>query len=702
MSTRSTRRLPVLNNIESLLLAQSVWNLGANKSTWSPIAKILSKHPLLSRPKSFFTAQSCLSMYETLMKDAGLEQNESTSVPHGQSLAFRVIPIDSIPAAGVNLQLAQKHYRSRFLELQGLILNEESKFKTVLKEIEDIRAGLWDKQDPDSKTKTRAESPAQPQSSPPQTQITDEIFSGSDLSGVTESADSAPSHSQPENETSGSPIQAHQDVQMEDTTPSTAKSDNLEKQTVDKARSRSPTLQHQAKDIPDEAAEEITITPNSDQAATETTPTTEIISKSDRPSPSITTKEECASAETLDKHDQLEDHKLMEVTRAVEDEDMSSHSECVVQRQEEEEEEVTQEEKNEEEEEEASQGREESEMAEERPKYQNEKDEDNVSQKEEEITGPPEDAVIVDTDQNVEEEPSSPKSVQDNEADSDLEPEPLHFPVAETIDSEVDPTPDDGQSSEMEEPVAPARRSSRRRKSSAAPVPPLQTRTRLRSKARASETELHAAPAIDSDNDGDPEAKEDTPQMEEERASSPFDGAMTRRRDGKRKASFLESAGSPHDKKRLREDSEPVDEEEPGPSSHNPRARITRHATRTEEQVAMKRFQSVIGMLHSQISQHRNGNIFHNPIKNSEAPDYHEIVKRPMDLKTIKTRVKDGVIANSLEFQRDIYLMFANAMMYNRPGSDVHAMAEDMMLESEGQINAFRQTEGLVKRGQRP
>jgi len=115
-----------------------------------------------------------------------------------------------------------------------------------------------------------------------------------------------------------------------------------------------------------------------------------------------------------------------------------------------------------------------------------------------------------------------------------------------------------------------------------------------------------------------------------------------------------------------------------GPSSHNTRARITRHATRTEEQVALKRFQNVIGMLHSQISQHRNGNIFHNPIKNSEAPDYHEIVKRSMDLKTIKTRFKDGVIGNSLEYQRDIYLMFANAMMYNRPGSDVHAMAEDV------------------------
>ncbi|KAL4075827.1 hypothetical protein J3A83DRAFT_4223148 [Scleroderma citrinum] len=105
-------------------------------------------------------------------------------------------------------------------------------------------------------------------------------------------------------------------------------------------------------------------------------------------------------------------------------------------------------------------------------------------------------------------------------------------------------------------------------------------------------------------------------------------------------------------------------------SEHGPHAQVPA--------VLNKRFQTVIGMLHSQISQHRNGNIFHNPIKSSEAPDYHEIIKRPMDLKTIKARVKDGVITNSLEFQRDVYLMFANAMMYNRPGSDIYQMAEEV------------------------
>lgn len=93
-----------------------------------------------------------------------------------------------------------------------------------------------------------------------------------------------------------------------------------------------------------------------------------------------------------------------------------------------------------------------------------------------------------------------------------------------------------------------------------------------------------------------------------------------------------------------------------------------------------KRFQTMITMVHSQISQHRYGTIFHNPIRKVEASDYHDIVKRPMDLKTIKARIKDGLISSSLEFQRDVYLMFANAMMYNRPGSEIYNMAEEVRL----------------------
>ncbi|ETW83982.1 hypothetical protein HETIRDRAFT_472349 [Heterobasidion irregulare TC 32-1] len=171
-------------------------------------------------------------------------------------------------------------------------------------------------------------------------------------------------------------------------------------------------------------------------------------------------------------------------------------------------------------------------------------------------------------------------------------------------------------------------------------------------------------------------------------------------RDSKRKASEVDSIESQREKKKAREDSQ-VAEDDDGTMNAGPSRRRLTRAPNHETTQAVKKFQSVIIMLHSQISQHRNGNIFHNPIKNSEAPDYHEIVKRPMDLKTIKTRIKDGAISNSAEFQRDVYLMFANSMMYNRPKSDIYNMAEEMMLESEVQINSFRQTEGFIRGGHR-
>ncbi|OSD04251.1 Bromodomain-domain-containing protein [Trametes coccinea BRFM310] len=182
------------------------------------------------------------------------------------------------------------------------------------------------------------------------------------------------------------------------------------------------------------------------------------------------------------------------------------------------------------------------------------------------------------------------------------------------------------------------------------------------------------------------------PESPEVPISATQDGASASRSEGKRKASDADSImlDAQRERKRQRDDSELADEEDGAP-----KGRRKERAGGSEAPVVSKRFQNVIGMLHSQISQHRYGNIFHNPIKKSEAPDYHDIVKRPMDLKTIKSRVKDGLISNSLEFQRDIYLMFANAMMYNRPGSEIYNMAEEMMLFSEHEINAFRQTEGF-------
>ncbi|KAK0468407.1 uncharacterized protein EV420DRAFT_1635655 [Desarmillaria tabescens] len=270
-----------------------------------------------------------------------------------------------------------------------------------------------------------------------------------------------------------------------------------------------------------------------------------------------------------------------------------------------------------------------------------------------------------------ESEPHSPPEV----LDVDMAGEPEDTPKAADLD-------EDGMTS-GDEPLQTTRKSTRRRRSSGTTV--------AQAKAVKSRRQRRGT-SVPEDGDTLPEADIEmvaTPQ--EDQADSPNADVVTTRRS-KRKASNPEPSDVLRDKKRMREPSEPADDDEPGPSG----ARTRRRGDRTEEQVALKRFQNVIGMLHSQISQHRSGNIFHNPIKASEAPDYHDIVKRPVDLKTIKARIKDGVISNSLEYQRDIYLMFANAMMYNRPGSDIYSMAEDMMYESEVMINTHRQTEGYL------
>ena len=49
-----------------------------------------------------------------------------------------------------------------------------------------------------------------------------------------------------------------------------------------------------------------------------------------------------------------------------------------------------------------------------------------------------------------------------------------------------------------------------------------------------------------------------------------------------------------------------------------------------------------------------------------------------MDLSTIKRNVEMGALRTTVEFQRDMMLMFTNAMMYNSKDHDVHQMAKGM------------------------
>lgn len=74
------------------------------------------------------------------------------------------------------------------------------------------------------------------------------------------------------------------------------------------------------------------------------------------------------------------------------------------------------------------------------------------------------------------------------------------------------------------------------------------------------------------------------------------------------------------------------------------------------------------------------GYMFNTPVDvvKFNIPDYFTVIKHPMDLGTVKSKIASGEYSSPLEFAADIRLTFSNAMTYNPPGHHVHSMAEKL------------------------
>ncbi|KAM0946673.1 putative chromatin remodeler Bromodomain family [Dioscorea sansibarensis] len=59
--------------------------------------------------------------------------------------------------------------------------------------------------------------------------------------------------------------------------------------------------------------------------------------------------------------------------------------------------------------------------------------------------------------------------------------------------------------------------------------------------------------------------------------------------------------------------------------------------------------------------------------------DYHQIIKIPMDLSTVKANLTKRLYQCPTEFAADVKLTFDNAMLYNPPGHVVHGLAKQLM-----------------------
>lgn len=91
-------------------------------------------------------------------------------------------------------------------------------------------------------------------------------------------------------------------------------------------------------------------------------------------------------------------------------------------------------------------------------------------------------------------------------------------------------------------------------------------------------------------------------------------------------------------------------------------------------------------LVYSRLCTHKYASLFLRPITDEEAPGYSMVVKRPMDLTTIRKNIDSGVIRTTAQFQRDVLLMLSNALMYNSSEHSVYSMAKDMHAEAQGQL----------------
>lgn len=121
----------------------------------------------------------------------------------------------------------------------------------------------------------------------------------------------------------------------------------------------------------------------------------------------------------------------------------------------------------------------------------------------------------------------------------------------------------------------------------------------------------------------------------------------------------------------------------PEASEHSANEDAADGVSDAERDKTRRRTTQVLLMLHNQVSNHTHGNLFHQAIKEVDAPHYYALVKHPMDLKLIKQRIKEGAIASMPELRHALSLMFANALMYNRPDTEVHRMANEMRLATD-------------------
>ena len=79
---------------------------------------------------------------------------------------------------------------------------------------------------------------------------------------------------------------------------------------------------------------------------------------------------------------------------------------------------------------------------------------------------------------------------------------------------------------------------------------------------------------------------------------------------------------------------------------------------------------------------HEESQAFLEPVKQSDLGQYFDyylrIIDYPIDLTTIKEKIKEGQYSSVAEWRRDVDTMFKNCKSFNEDTSDIYSSAEKL------------------------
>ena len=81
---------------------------------------------------------------------------------------------------------------------------------------------------------------------------------------------------------------------------------------------------------------------------------------------------------------------------------------------------------------------------------------------------------------------------------------------------------------------------------------------------------------------------------------------------------------------------------------------------------------AVLYSLLEDMIKNKNSWAFARPVSMKEAPDYHLLIKTPMDLAKIKSKLNLGDYKSNNQMMKDIEQIFKNCDLYNEPGTETY------------------------------